>query len=243
MVARVRAWVPLQLQQRRPRPTRAVRHAFGPSSSDLVRAAALVAGVTPALLAARPLARRRTRSTTPPKWCSTRTSPRGLLNPRRSSTTSPTSPLRRPLTRCTRRRGPGTRSLAASCCAVWPSVMSLAAPLLAGLVRPPDIHDLDGQVASSAEHLVRYREPGQQTRPARASARPDHELAGPGLTGRPDQPGSRVVGPDLAQGPAQLAEQRRSFSSRAFGGRSRLSSARTCTPWSLASDSPARWAA
>ena len=38
----------------------------------------------------------RTRSTTQRKWYSTRTSPRGLPNPRRSSTTSPTSPLRRP---------------------------------------------------------------------------------------------------------------------------------------------------
>src|ERR1700729_417653 len=85
--------------------------------------------------------------------------------------------------------------------------MSWASPLVAGLVRPPDVHDLDGQVASGAEHLVRERGPGQQARPARAAARPDHELAGSGLAGGPDQPGSRVVGPDLPQGPAQFPEQ------------------------------------
>ena len=49
-----------------------------------------------------------------------------------------------------------TRTPAASGCAVLPGVMSRTVPLVAGLVRPPDIHDLDGQVASRAEHLVRH---------------------------------------------------------------------------------------
>src|SRR5271169_1259268 len=94
------------------------------------------------------------------------------------------------------------RSRAASGSALLPGVMSWAAPLVAGLVRLPDVHDLDGQVAGRAEYLVRHRRRAQQTRPARATARPDHELAGSGLPGCPDQPGSRVVGPDLAQSPA-----------------------------------------
>src|SRR5271170_4644586 len=85
--------------------------------------------------------------------------------------------------------------------------MSWASPLVAGLVRLPDVHDLDGQVASRAEYLVRHRRSVQQTRPARATARPDHELTGSGLAGGPDQPGSRVAGPDLEQRPAQFAEQ------------------------------------
>jgi adenylate kinase family enzyme len=96
---------------------------------------------------------------------------------------------------------------AASRYAVLPGVRSWAAPLVAGLVRAPDVHDLDGQVAGGAEHLIRDRGPGQQARPARAAARPDHELTGSRLAGGPDQPGSRVAGPDLAQGAAQFAEQ------------------------------------
>ena len=31
------------------------------------------------------------------------------------------------------------------------------------LTRPPDVHDLDGQVAGRTEHLVRHRRPAQQT--------------------------------------------------------------------------------
>jgi hypothetical protein len=41
----------------------------------------------------------------------------------------------------------------------------------------------------------------------RAAARPDHELAGTGPAGGPDQAGSRVAGPDHTQRPAQFAEQ------------------------------------
>ncbi len=55
------------------------------------------------------------------------------------------------------------RSWAASGCGVLPGVMSWAVPLVAGLVRPPDVHDLDGQVASRAEDLVRHRGGVQQT--------------------------------------------------------------------------------
>jgi hypothetical protein len=43
--------------------------------------------------------------------------------------------------------------------------------------------------------------------------------------------------------PCSSPSSRRSCSSRAPAGRPRLSIARTCTPWSLASDSPARQAA
>lgn len=39
------------------------------------------------------------------------------------------------------------------------------APLVAGLIGPPDVHDLDGQVTSRAERLVRHRRPVHQTRP------------------------------------------------------------------------------
>ena len=53
-----------------------------------------------------------------------------------------------------------TRSPGASGCAVLPGVMPWAMPLVAGLVWPPNVHDLDGQVADRAEHLVRHRGPG-----------------------------------------------------------------------------------
>jgi hypothetical protein len=58
---------------------------------------------------------------------------------------------------------------AASGCAVLPGVMSRAAPPVAGLVRLPDVRDLDGQVASSVGHLVRDRGPGL-AQPAGAGA-------------------------------------------------------------------------
>ena len=62
-------------------------------------------------------------------------------------------------------------SLAASHCAGLPGVvMSRAVPFVAGLVRPPDVHDLDGEVTSLTEHLVRQCGPVEQTRPARAVA-------------------------------------------------------------------------
>jgi hypothetical protein len=81
------------------------------------------------------------------------------------------------------------------------------APLVAGLVRPTHVHDLDGQVASRAENLVRHCRAIQQARPAGAAARSDHQLAGAGLACRPDQPGGNVAGPDLRQRPVHLAEQ------------------------------------
>jgi len=48
--------------------------------------------------------------------------------------------------------------------AAWGDV--LATPFAAGLVRPSDVHDLDGQVAGRAEHLFRHRGPVQQARQA-----------------------------------------------------------------------------
>ena len=71
---------------------------------------------------------------------------------------------------------PGTR--AASGSAVLPGAPSWAGPLVAGLVRPSDVHDLDGQAASRAEHLVRHRGLVQQARPARPAMRPGRP--GPG---------------------------------------------------------------
>jgi hypothetical protein len=41
----------------------------------------------------------------------------------------------------------------------------------------------------------------------RPAARPDHELAGAGFAGGPDQPGRGVGAPDFKQGPAQFAQQ------------------------------------
>ena len=78
---------------------------------------------------------------------------------------------------------------------------------MAGCVRAPDVHDVDGQVAGRAEHLVCHRGPVQQARPARPALRPDHELASVGLACGLDQPGSNVAGPDLKERPAQLVQQ------------------------------------
>jgi hypothetical protein len=44
--------------------------------------------------------------------------------------------------------------------AIWADV--LAPPFAAGLVRPPDVDDLDRQVAGRAEHLFGHRGPVQQ---------------------------------------------------------------------------------
>jgi hypothetical protein len=51
-----------------------------------------------------------------------------------------------------RRRGP----------AALPDVAFGGAPLVAGLVRPADVHNLDGQVAGRSEHLIRHGGPAQQ---------------------------------------------------------------------------------
>ena len=114
---------------------------------------------------------------------------------------------------------------------------------MAGLVRPSNVHDLDGQVASRAEHLVGHRGPVQQARPVRPAIRRDYELASAGLACGPDQPGSNVAGPDLEQSPAQFAKQLAVLPEPRRRRLVKVAIARTCTPWSLASDSPARWAA
>ncbi len=97
---------------------------------------------------------------------------------------------------------PGTSDPAA-----LPGVVSGATLLAAGLARPPDVHDLDGEVPSRAKHLVRHGGPVQQAGPARAAGRPDHQLAGAGLVCGPDQSRSGVAGPDLGQSPVQVAKQ------------------------------------
>ena len=96
---------------------------------------------------------------------------------------------------------------AASGSTMLPGALSWVRPLAAGLVRLSDVHDLDGQVAGPAEHLVRHRGLVHQARPARPAMRPDHELASAGLARGPDQPGSDVAGADLKQSPAQFAKQ------------------------------------
>src|SRR5258708_17700749 len=90
-----------------------------------------------------------------------------------------------------------TRSRAASGSTVLPSAVFLAAPLVAALLRPPHVHNLDGQVASRAEHPLPHRPPVQQTPPVRAAARPDHGLAGAGLASGLDQRPSSPPGPAL----------------------------------------------
>jgi hypothetical protein len=84
---------------------------------------------------------------------------------------------------------------------------ALATPFAAGLVRPSDVHDLDGQVAGRAEHMVGHRGPVQQACQTPPVARPDHELAGARLAGRLEQSRGGVAGPDFKQGPAQFAKQ------------------------------------
>ena len=118
--------------------------------------------------------------------------------------------------------------------------LSAGTPLVAGLAGPPDVHDLDGQLVSRAERLVRHCGPFEQAGEVRVAARSDHELGGAGLAGGPDQAGIRVAGPDYAQRPTSSPSSRRSSFSRARSGWSRLSIAVTCTPLSLAPESPAR---